>query len=286
MAWRKLEDTFHSDRKIRKLARELGIPEPHAAGHIVTLWSWALLHAKDGDLSKFDVDDIEYGAKWAGAHGTFLHACVTTGLIDDDQNGSVILHNWITRGGSFADSQRKRLEKQKKSVADCNVQEIPGSSRKIQERPGKSPLEENRREENIYSREATDADAPGEIESGSKPDPKTDRDDIQEVWSHYRAHHPQTVAVLRASRKEYKLIRQRLDDFGVDDLKRAIDGYHRSPWHTGGNPDRKKYLSLELMLRDIGHVTTGLEMLEQATSGNGAPRRLIDSLPGARDTEH
>jgi len=149
-----------------------------------------------------------------------------------------------------------------------------------------SALEENRREENIYSCETADADASPAHGSAPKADPKVDRDDVQEIWRHYRTHHPQAVAAIKSSRKEHKLIKQRLEDFGADDLKRAIDGYHRSPWHTGQNPTQKKYLSLELTLRDISPVQTGLEMLETA-SGNGAePRNLVDYRRDGRDTEH
>ena len=320
MAWRKLEDTFHSDRKVRKLARELCLPEPHAAGHIVTLWSWALLHAKDGDLSKFDTDDIEYGAKWDGAHGDFLNACVKSRLIDRDDAGSMLLHNWLERGGSYAESQRKAAKKQenelglgnsgkiqeslegfgrkrkvpgkaaqapddpqkprseilndrtkgrktarhgqRKPLKGRGISDVPGNSGKIRERPGNSSLEENRIEENILhtcrpneplNDRATTSGGPGakapavadHLDDGSSPARR--RDDIQEVWSHYRTHHPRVAAELKSARPEYRLIRQRLEDYAVDDLKQAIDGYHRSPWHNGQNDRNRKYLSLELM---------------------------------------
>jgi hypothetical protein len=159
MAWRKLEDTFHSDRKIRKLARHLQIPEPHAAGHLVTLWSWALLHAKDGDLSKFDVDDIEHGAKWDGAHGDFLYGCVKSGLIDVEtneqnvksypghvsgSNAKFVIHNWIERGGSYTEAMRKRLKNKDSANPSGSFQENPGTSRKIRLR------REEKRREYIY----------------------------------------------------------------------------------------------------------------------------------------
>lgn len=275
MAWRKLEDTFHSDRKIRKLARELTIPEPHAAGYVVTLWTWALLHAKDGDLSKFDIDDIEYGAKWDGEHGMFFNACVTTRFIDAEPSGGMFLHNWITRGGSFADAQRKRLEYQKKGKS---LQDSPGVSRRKSESPGKSALEESRVEENRreYTRAPAAGEPAGQTDLILVDAPKSDRDDIQEVWRHYRTHHPRVPEVLASKRREYRLIRERLKDYSADDLRVAIDGYHRSPWHTGQNPDSKKYLSLELMMRSVSHVQQGLEMADSGNSNRGRPLRLLD----------
>jgi hypothetical protein len=287
MAWRRLEDTFHSDRKIRKLARELGIEEPHAAGHIATLWSWALLHAKDGDLTKFDVDDIEHGAKWNGDHGDFFNACATTRLIDQEPDGRALLHNWIERGGSYAESQRKALKNKGKKT----FQEIPGNSRKFQERPGKSALEEKRIEEKRIetckvehepkSKNVNPADqATTSSADAADQSPKIARDDVDEVWQHYRTHHPRVPKVLKVSRKEYRLIRQRLEDFTVDDLKAAIDGYHASPFHCGENDRQTKYLSLELMMRDVSKVQAGLELVD-GRNGNRRRAKLDDAVPGA-----
>ena len=276
MAWRKLEDTFHSDRKIRKLARELTIPEPHAAGYVVTLWTWALLYAKDGELTKFDADDIEHGAKWDGGHGDFLHACVKVSLVDVEDSGRVLLHNWIERGGSFAEAQRKRL-KTKGSQNETpgksgNVQDFPGNSRKIQERPGKSALEESRVEEKLLC-DSVAPESPGS--AGEGVDPKVARDDIQEIWRHYRRHHPGAAKVLKAGRKEYGLIKARLQDYDATEIKAAIDGYHRDPFHSGDNPRGKRYQSLTLILRDISHVQAGIEF-GPAPGGNGT-KRLLDS---------
>lgn len=110
-------------------------------------------------------------------------------------------------------------------------------------------------------------------------DPKVQRDDIQEIWQHYRTHHPGTAKILRSDRKEYTLIRARLQDYDVASLKAAIDGYHKSPFHTGQNDRGTKYLALTLIMRSISHVQTGLEMLQSKSNGGpGAPRRLDASL--------
>lgn len=87
--------------------------------------------------------------------------------------------------------------------------------------------------------------------------------DIDAVWQHYRTHHPRAPAVLKASREEAKKIRLRLADFSVEDLCRAIDGYHHSPFHQGENATGTKYDKLELMMRTVGHVTKGIEMAQR-----------------------
>jgi hypothetical protein len=100
------------------------------------------------------------------------------------------------------------------------------------------------------------------------------RDDIQEIWRHYRGHHPSAAKALKSDRKEYQLIRSRLEDFGVDQLKAAIDGYHRSSFHCGDNKDGKRYQGLTLIMRDVTHVQAGIEMLTAKPSDNGRPRTL------------
>ena len=116
--------------------------------------------------------------------------------------------------------------------------------------------------------------------------PKTARDDVGEVWSHYRTYHPKARKVLASDRKEAKLIRARLTEYPVEDLKAAIDGYHKSPFHNGSETGRQ-YLGLDLILRDGMHVLRGIEMSEQPTSGGGGQAsRPLDLSLTASDTEH
>jgi hypothetical protein len=49
----------------------------------------------------------------------------------------------------------------------------------------------------------------------------------------------------------------------VEDLKTAIDGYHRSPFHCGENERGQRYLDLTLIVRDGSHVAKGIEYAQQ-----------------------
>jgi hypothetical protein len=100
-------------------------------------------------------------------------------------------------------------------------------------------------------------------------------DDLLSVYAHYRGYHPRSAPRLKATSKEWKCIRARLDEGStVADLTRAIDGYHRDPWHLGENDRGKPWLGLDLIMRDSSHVLAGIEMLTrpktpQMTSKNG-----------------
>lgn len=78
--------------------------------------------------------------------------------------------------------------------------------------------------------------------------------------------------------KRRDLIDRRLGEgHRVEDLKAAIDGYSKSPWHLGQNPDGKKYLKLELMLRDAAHIEAGLDLLMEHTAAPTTTKHLDEA---------
>jgi hypothetical protein len=96
---------------------------------------------------------------------------------------------------------------------------------------------------------------------------------IADIWGHYRLWH--LKASKRCGAKNAGLIKARLaEGSSPDDLKAAIDGYHRDPWHCGDNDRGKKYLSLSLILRDADHVLKGLEMNENPER----PKTRLDEI--------
>ena len=92
--------------------------------------------------------------------------------------------------------------------------------------------------------------------------------ETSEVVSYYAMFHPKS----RPGQKERRLIRDRLKEkYPVDDLKRAIDGYHISPFHCGVNERGATYLSIQLIFRDSSHVQRGIELSEK-----GVPKTLSE----------
>lgn len=113
----------------------------------------------------------------------------------------------------------------------------------------------------------------------SKPDPQVIVN-IMEVFAHYRTHHPKAHRNPRRNSLEWRKIRARFEEgFSVDELKRAIDGYHKSKFHLGDNDTGQKHLGLDLIMRDESHVNKGLGYLEApAAKSNGLPK-LSDPKP-------
>jgi uncharacterized protein YdaU (DUF1376 family) len=92
--------------------------------------------------------------------------------------------------------------------------------------------------------------------------------DIRAVFAHYRQWHPRAMVTPRPESKEWRSIAARLREGAtVEDLCKAIDGYHRDPWHCGENDRNKAYLDLSLIMRDGTHVQRGLEYADDPKIG-------------------
>lgn len=96
MAWLESHQEVRDHPKTRRLARELGIHRMQAIGHLHGLWWWALDYAPDGDLSRFEDQDIADACDWDGDAGQLVQALRTHGWLDGQQ-----LHDWDKYGGKY-----------------------------------------------------------------------------------------------------------------------------------------------------------------------------------------
>lgn len=110
----------------------------------------------------------------------------------------------------------------------------------------------------------------------TKPDAKSTKsarvqhekytEDVLAVYEHYRKYHPESHPKPSSLSKEWRKIVARLkENHTVSDLKKAIDGCHKSPFHCGLEPSNlgKKYQNLELIVRDSSHVCQFLDLDNQ-----------------------
>ncbi len=111
--WIELHDSARDHPKIIKIARDLGLSQAVTLGHVTSLWLWTLRMAPDGDLSSFDVDDIEIGAQWEGERGAFVAAAVARRLLDETVDG-IVVHDWDDYSGTLKAAIRKRNQRVRK----------------------------------------------------------------------------------------------------------------------------------------------------------------------------
>jgi hypothetical protein len=143
MAWIESHQTLASHPKTRKAARALGIPTVNLIGHLHCLWHWALDLAEDGDLSKFDAEDIAIAAQWEGDSQQLVDALLDCGFGDgpgflerngsygDPQQGltgSLVLHDWWAYAGKLVARRQQDRERKAARRSAANTQDVPGTS--------------------------------------------------------------------------------------------------------------------------------------------------------------
>lgn len=113
---------------------------------------------------------------------------------------------------------------------------------------------------------------------------------IKGVFNHWRQIHGHPKSALTS--KRVVLIRKALQAYSEADLCMALSGYKNSPHHMGANPAGTVYDSIELMLRDAGHIDAGLSFYNrppqpgQALRPETAMERIKRANQGASDDEH
>lgn len=117
MAWIESHQELWRHPKTKKLARLLGISLPTAVGHLHGLWYWAIDFAKDGDLTRYEPEEIADAVLWEREAAAFLDALVTAGYADRNDQG-IHLHDWDEYAGKLLDQrvmqrEQSRLRKQR-----------------------------------------------------------------------------------------------------------------------------------------------------------------------------
>lgn len=112
-------------------------------------------------------------------------------------------------------------------------------------------------------------------------DQQRDSEKIRKVFAHYRTLHPRSFPSPVSTGKEWRLIQARLREGNtVEDLCKAIDGYHRSPFHLGENDRNRQYLGLDLLMRDGTHVEEGMRLCDAAGSPVMSVREMRSQRAG------
>lgn len=114
MTFGRLEDRFRDSPKINRLAKLLGVRQAEAAGLWANLYTWALVHAIDGDVTNLTDWDLERAAMWEGDPGAFAAAIKSDQVrIHEMRNGRSHLHDWwdFAEGIKKAKAQKKRRDR-------------------------------------------------------------------------------------------------------------------------------------------------------------------------------
>ena len=96
--------------KSKRLAKRLGMDVPAAVGYLICLWTWSMAIAPDGDLSRFDPEDIEAAAGWGGEDGLFVQAATECRWFDSAKRG-LLIHDWNDWAGVLVLKRARERER-------------------------------------------------------------------------------------------------------------------------------------------------------------------------------
>lgn len=119
MAWIEAHQELPRHPKTKRFARMLKISIPQAVGHLFMFWWWALDYAENGDLSRYDADDLADAAEWSGDPEEFLKAMIecgpggSYGFIEKNESG-MFVHDWETYSGRLVEKREKNRQRQAK----------------------------------------------------------------------------------------------------------------------------------------------------------------------------
>lgn len=101
--WIQVYSNLPMHQKTARLADELGLasstvsPDVLAVGLLVSLWTWAVQNARDGDLSKCSPRLIATACHWKKKPEALIKGLQASGFLDEDMK----LHDWYEYAGKL-----------------------------------------------------------------------------------------------------------------------------------------------------------------------------------------
>lgn len=112
MAWIESHQELRHHYKTKRLARELKVTAAAAVGHLHFLWWWAVDFAPDGDLTKFDDEEIADAMGYEGKDPTKAKAAlIFAGFLDNTEHGTVTIHDWQEYAGRTLGQREKARQR-------------------------------------------------------------------------------------------------------------------------------------------------------------------------------
>ena len=113
MAWIEVHDNLREHRKTYELATLLKAEQYAAVGLVVSLWTWAINHAQDGDLSGFPAVAIANACHWKKKPNLLIDALVASGFVTDTMQ----IHDWDVYAGKLIDRREANARRNREARA-------------------------------------------------------------------------------------------------------------------------------------------------------------------------
>lgn len=129
MAWIESHEELSVHPKTKRLAGALGVSRVTAVGHLHFLWWWAMKFAQDGDLSRFEADEIAEAAGWEGEPEQFIRALIEAGGRKDEGflGEDLSLHDWGDYAQRLIERRRANAERMRDARASRRAAHVPNT---------------------------------------------------------------------------------------------------------------------------------------------------------------
>uniref|UniRef100_A0A6M3LEJ5 Uncharacterized protein n=1 Tax=viral metagenome TaxID=1070528 RepID=A0A6M3LEJ5_9ZZZZ len=226
--WIELHDTAVDHPKIKKASRDCDVIVPHFVGLLVTLWTWTLRFAPDGDLESFSRGEIEVAVGWDGVPGKFVAACIKNRLLDETEDG-LCVHDWDDYSGSLKAAKRAReYRKRKKSSKASRDNAARSRDITLTERPDRN--DQTERGDRQTERTRTD-----QFQTSPPPQPdlppvylvtNEDEQAIHRLRDYHAGKHGLKPRGSLTNRDDQERISKVLKEYGEEGCLEIIDGHH------------------------------------------------------------
>ena len=172
MAWIELHQSLISHPKTKRLARRLGLPIPAAVGYLACLWCWCLEYAQDGNLSRYDAEELADAAMYQGNDSEgFVIALVEAGFLE--RVNGLQIHDWHDYAGRLVERRAANAKRMKDARAK-HVQRTCETRAEMCEATQPNPTQPN----HVHVPTDVGATAKDASHTAGQPDPE---DDVLEV---------------------------------------------------------------------------------------------------------
>lgn len=144
MAWIESHQTLRGHPKTKKLSRLIGCSIAETVGYLHFFWWWALDYAETGNVSTYDIEDIEDAIDWQKEPGMFYQSLVSVGFVEEDGE----IHDWFDYAGKLIERRERNAERMRearakhKNKSATHVQRTSSARVKLPDQPNQTKPEE------------------------------------------------------------------------------------------------------------------------------------------------
>ena len=129
--WLKVYQTLKEHHKLTDAADDLAVEPVLLMGMLVSFWLWAMDNAPDGNLGKIKPGSIARAAQWDGDPTVFIAALKDNEWLDQNDDGTLSIHNWDEYGGKIVKDNEKDKSRKNSRKPSGNPPEIQEDSEEV-----------------------------------------------------------------------------------------------------------------------------------------------------------